>query len=226
MTTLPKIKVIALDFDNCIALAENGEGSEEVKDRAWFEVFPEIDRAQLSPVLEEIKQEIAGGKGDRKDIIERVLARFAPASLTPEEVAKRSDCFNRIVQEGIARISIPTPTRETLALLSRRFPLYINTATPRDAAIESASALKLYPYFKAVLGRPGTKADNLRAIVRTEKTQPHGLLFVDDQQSGWEAAQEVGCRFIGIRTKRNTPWTTPQLFPIISSFSELSALLS
>lgn len=226
MKTPHKIRTLVLDFDNCIVLDENGEGSEEVKDRAWFEVFPEIGRAQLLPVLEEIKHEIAGGKGDRKDIIERVLARFAPASLNPEEVAQRSDCFSRIVQEGIAHISISTPTRETLALLSRRFPLYINTATPRDAADESISALGLHSYFKAVFGRPGTKAENLRFIIHAEKIPPQGLLFVDDQQSGWEVAQEVGCRFIGIRTKRNTFWTTLQLFPILSEFSELSTLLS
>lgn len=226
MTTPFQIRTIALDFDNCIALSESGEGSEEVKDRAWFEVFSEIPRTRLSLVLEEIKSEIAGGKGDRRDIIRRVLADCMPASLTAAEIERRAECFNRIVQKGIAHISIPAATRNTLALLAHRFPLYINTATPRDAAEESISALELHSYFKSVLGRPGTKADNLRSIIHVEKIQPSELFFVDDQQSGWEAAQAVDCQFVGIRTKRNTLWTTPQPFPVISSLSELSALLS
>lgn len=221
MNTPFQIRAIALDFDNCIALSESGEGSEEVKDRAWFEVFSEIERTRLSSILEAVTQNIAGGKGDRRDIIRRVLADCMPAFLTAAEIERRAERFNRIVQEGITRVQIPASTRETLALLARRFPLYVNTATPRDAAIESISALELHSYFKAVLGRPGMKADNLRSIIHVEKIQPSELLFVDDQQSGWEAAQEGDCRFIGIRTRRNTRWSTPQPFTVISSLSEL-----
>ena len=219
------IRVIALDFDNCIALEENGEGSEEVKDRAWFTVFPEIERVKLSQAFGKIQQKIAGGKGDRRDVIEFVFARFCTAPVTEEEISNRSFRFNNEVQDGIKKIRIPDSTKKTLQALSKRFPLYINTATPRDVAQESLRVLGLLGYSKEVLGRPGTKSENLRSILRAEQIQSEELLFVDDQPSGWESAHEVGCQFIGIRTKRNTTWDTPQPFHIISSLAELCRLI-
>ena len=84
-------KVLVLDFDNCIVLDEKiGTGSEEVKDEAWFTVFPEYSRVELEPVLEQAKKDIAGGKGDRKDIVERVSKHFNVAEeKIPQEIITR-----------------------------------------------------------------------------------------------------------------------------------------
>jgi len=66
---MTKVKVVVFDFDNCIALNETtGEGSEEIKDQAWFEVFAEYAPETLAPVLKAAQLAIAAGIGDRQDI--------------------------------------------------------------------------------------------------------------------------------------------------------------
>ena len=222
------IKVIVFDFDNCIVLDEKTRtGSEEVKDGAWFEVFSEYNRAELDTVVEKVKRDIAGGKGDRKDIAARVLKHFGfPESEIPQEVPRRCQRFDEIIQEGIKRISISDATRESIAELAERFPLYINTATPREAALESLAVLRIAGFFKAVYGRPGTKVGNLREILAAESATPSEMLFIDDQESGRKAGEEIGCTFVGMQTARNKLWNeTPQPFPIIKSFKEISHLL-
>ncbi len=180
-----QIKAIALDFDNCIILdEETRKGSEEVKDEAWFTVFPEIDRETLTSVLEKVKKEIAGGKGDRKDIARRVQRHFClglnTASTSAEEInhklnqlleqeaAARCNAYNRTVQEGIKEIGVSEQPRQALDELSKKMPVFVNSATPRDGILESINALGIRDYFTEVYGRPGTKVENLQNIVAAE----------------------------------------------------------
>ena len=85
----------------------------------------------------------------------------------------------------------------------------------------------LAQFFKGVYGRPGTKAGNLQAIITAESVKPDEVLFVDDQPSNYEVAKEIGCQFVGIRTKRVRLWhETPQPFPLINSLSEILNIVS
>lgn len=223
-----KTKVIVLDMDNCILLDDTtGKGSEELKDEAWFEIYPEYERAALEPALEEAKKIAAGGKGDRKDIVRWLCRHFGvPEDKIPAEIILRCDNFNNVVQNGIKNLEISERTRKSLALLSLRAPLYVNTATPRENAQESLEALGLSTFFKEILGRPGTKIGNLRDIISRENIDPNELLFVDDQYGGYLAAEEAGCRFVGIHTAKNKAWhNTPQPFPIIRLLEELNKFL-
>ena len=219
-----KTKTIVLDFDNCIALdADTRIGSEEIKDEAWFAVYPEYERYILEPLLENAKKKVAGGKGDRKDIVAELGRHFGVSEASiAQEIIKRCDKFNQVVQNGIKTINISARTRNALSELSARLPLYINTATPRENALESLDALGLTLYFKEVYGRPGTKVQNMLSVISAESIKPDELLFVDDQQSGYLAAHEAGCNFIGIHTAKNKTWhqgTHP--FPIIYFLDEL-----
>jgi len=234
-----QIKALALDFDNCIILDEKTrKGSEEVKDEAWFSVFPEIARVELEPVLEKIKKEIAGGKGDRKDIVTSVYSRFLseltgktsiPSIATAymeTEIMMRCDRYNYFVQEGIKRIGVSVETRRTIEKLSLQLPIYINTATPSGAILQSLDSLTLTKYFKGVLGRPKSKVENLFSIMASEDlARPTELLFVGDSTSDLAAAEKAGCLFVGMHTKRNKAWHTSTTFPLIFSLSELVLMI-
>ena len=125
------------------------------------------------------------------------------------------------------KIGVSEQTRAALAKISQMgIPIYVNTATPKEAAVESLDALGLSSLIKGVYGRPGTKLGNLQSIVRAEHVDPGDVLFVDDQPTGYAVAQEVGCQFVGIHTERNKSWhDAAQPFPIIRSLSELPALV-
>ena len=220
-------KVIVFDFDNCIALNERtGEGSEEIKDRAWFEVFPECDPQKLDVIIEQVQQEIAGGKGDRKDIALRVLSHFdlVVEENMSDELARRCGRFDEVVQHGIRLLGISPTAVSTLNKLSEEYLLYINTATPRETILETLEAAGL-TCFLGVYGRPGTKVSNLGDIASMEGICFGKMLFVGDMPGDRDAAKQVGCRFIGIRTKRNTEWHAPQPFLVLRSIAELKKVL-
>jgi len=225
---MPHTKAIAFDLDNCIILDEKtGTGSEELKDEAWFEVFKEYDRPILSNALEISKNRIAGGKGDRADVVMDILTHFGIAtSDAQKQINSRCTVFNDFVQRGMQKIKISATTRECLSSLALSIPLYVNTATPKENALQSIRLLGIEAYFKDILGRPKTKVENLQAIINTEHIASHELLFIDDQKSGWTAAQETGVRFVGITTKRNTAWNAGTPFPLIRSIAELKNVIS
>lgn len=215
-------QVIVFDFDNCIALdPHTGEGSEEVKDRAWYDVFPEHDPVILAEVLENAQRAFAGGKGDRKDIAGMILDRFGFAGCVSEEAIRRCSRFEDIVQEGIKRIIIPPEVHRAILRITQRIPLYLNTATPVEAMQKTLRALRL-DLFKGVYGRPYTKVENLRLIANAEHASFREMIFVGDSKGDYDAARKVGCWFIGVRTKRNSAWRKSQPFPTIGSLAELA----
>ncbi|GEM_PF-1992187 len=224
------IKCLVLDLDNCTLLDEKtGRGSEEIKDEAWYVVYPEYSREELDNAMREAKSKLslATGQADRQDVVREICRYFHVADKEIEgEVVRRCMAFNQEVQKGIAKIEISEQTRDALGELSQKIPIYVNTATPKEAAMESLDALGLTSLLKSVYGRPGTKLENLKAIVEAEGLTPSQVLFVDDQPTGWAVAQQVGCRFVGIYTERNKAWyDKPQPFPIVHSLLELPSLL-
>jgi len=191
---LKDIKVVVLDFDNTIV-----KGSEEAKREAWYEVFPDYDTEELNNVLNKANEIIAGGKGDRRDVIKIVLEHFGVGYDEIEnEIDKYSELFNEIVQKVIVSIGVKPEDRKAIEVLSRETNLYVNTATPIKNSRESLEALGIIDLFKGIYGRPGNKVSNLNEIISIENIRPSELLFVGDQKSDLDAAKEVNCKFVGV----------------------------
>ena len=220
------IKAIVFDFDNTLILDEKTRrGSEELKDEAWPKVFSEYGSDLIVFHYERAKKKTIGGKADRKDVFEEICRNLGiPEAEIPAEIVRRSAHFNRLLQEGIKKIGISPQAREALVNLSQRMPLYINTATPVEYLLESLNLLGLVYVFKAVYGRPGTKLENMRAIISAESVSSGEILFVDDQEASWAISQEIGCRFVGMHTARNAWRKESQPFPVVRSIEELLRL--
>lgn len=218
-------RVYVLDLDNTVILCEDGTGSEEVKDGAWYQVFPELVPEYLGQVIAEVQQEIKGGKGDRQDIARRVCQYMGvPEDQVEQTVDERCRAFDDVVQRGILEVGVTPENRAALDILSKEATIYINTATPEEPVRQSLEALGLLAIAVGVLGRPGTKISNLRKIVELEQVDPGIITFVGDSESDFQAAQEVGCNFVGIWTQRNTAWHDSGVLPfqLIHSLAELN----
>jgi phosphoglycolate phosphatase-like HAD superfamily hydrolase len=222
---LQGIRVVVLDMDNCLIIEqETRTGPEEIKDGAWKIIFDDFPEADLTEVIEKVKREIAGGKGDRWDIVRKVLAVFSGGKKVSEEmVRERVDRFGRMVREGSLKIGVPEEHRKMLRKWQEGgFRLAINTATPRSEAAEILEGLGVLGYFRSVHGRPETKVDGLRAILNEETAKPKEVVFVGDQDGDWLAAKEIGCWFVGMLTRRNSKWDNDEEeFSKIKSLAEL-----
>lgn len=222
-TIISGIKVVVLDFDNNVILdLQTRRGSEEVKKEAWHKVFPDYDKEELKETIKKANKVIAGGKGDRRDVIKMILEHFEVSSKTEKEINNYSDLFNEIVQKGVISIGIPKENRRAIEQLSQKTNLYINTATPTDQSKVSLQLLGVINLFKGIYGRPANKIQNLKEIIKNEGINPNELLFVGDQNTDWEAAKETGCQFVGMDTVDNVAWRERrQSFNIIYSLEEL-----
>lgn len=218
-----KEKVLVVDLDNCLFLDEKTrKGSEEVKDEAWLKVFGECDRKNLELVLDEIKTELSGGKGDRKDITLKVCEIFNLPK-TEEDIGRRCRFFSETVKKGILKIGVSRDNKKALGLISKKIPVYVNTATPKDQAREILKDLDILKFFKDIYGRPETKMENMNLIIKREKINPKECLYIDDQEGGYLIAQEIGCGFKGMYTAKNIKWHIKNklTFSVIYSLLEI-----
>ena len=215
------ITTIVFDFDNVIVLGKDGTGSEEIKDATWPEVFG-TDWERVKDAFPVFLKKWSGGKGSRFDIVRDALTHLNFQGDTEREVSRLCDDFNWRVQEGILKLGVLPETREFLVKLSKRFPMFINSATPVAAMRETLAKLGIGNVFTEVYGQEGGKEESIRHAMRAVgETDPEKTLFVGDLPTDFEAAKKVGCRFVGAATKRNGWKERPQEFPVVTTVSEL-----
>lgn len=209
------IRAIAFDFDGVIS-----PGGELLKLRAW-DLLATTENEQFQKELIATRTALVDGKRNRFSVISATLSAcgFSAESipLATEQLAGR---YNDIVQKLLFETGIPVSTHETLATLSSKLPLYINSATPENAVQESCERLGVRKFFKKIFGQPTGKVENLQRILATEHITPHELLFVGDSPIDVGAAHACGCSFIGIANASNN-WSLKESFSTISSIEEL-----
>ena len=222
MLKLPmgRIKVIVFDHDGVIVRL-----SELVKQGAWGFVahHPDIgDRA----VVAEAEVFYGRAKGNRYDILKRVFERLGKsAAEIPVLVAKHAERFNQVVQEGIRSLGVLPEDRAALEALAKKYPLYVNTGTPEEAIRETLERNGIRQCFKAVLGQPQGKVENLMRVLAAERITPGEMVFVGDSAWDHEAAEEVGCRFIGLANLWNGWQEQEKPFPLVSSLGEIVTVI-
>lgn len=220
------IHAVIFDFDNVLVLRLDGTGSEEVKDNAWPQVFG-AKWETLKPVFSEIVQRFSGGRGSRFDIAQSALKHLGvPEQEIIPEAERMCRHFNKIVQAGIVEIGVSPEVRGVLEKIAGRLPLFINSATPTAAMHETLEKLGIAHFFREVYGQEGGKTESIRrAMTAIGTVHPEHVLFVGDSPTDYEAAQTVGCQFIGVATGRNGWGMGRQSFPVISGVHELEQFI-
>ncbi len=208
--------VYVLDFDNVVV-----RGSEEMKAHAWREVLAPYGSPAL-PLLAEAERLYGRGKGgDRFDILRHVFSGLGTSGeALASSVAAASARFDDIVQAYIRTTGIDSTDREAIKVLARRRAVYVNSATPREALTHAVHSIAP-GLFTGIFGRPASKIENLREIAAQEHVSPQEVLFVGDSDADWNAAEEFGCRFLGLSTPENG-WTEKEKpFRIIGHLREV-----
>ncbi len=223
-----KNTVIIFDADGVIF-----PGGENMKDEAWDRMItrhphPEhTTRSEWAAAITAARGEFGAGKGtgSRFDIIALALTETGlPSTNSNELVHTWAQTYNDMVQGMILELGVYPETLIALTTLSRSgHPLYVNTATPTGAIIESLQALHLLSFFTGVYGQPESKVQNLQLIAERESVPITSMVFIGDGSGDIRAATEVGCRFVGVANDSNN-WSN-QSFPLIRRLDELLILL-
>jgi phosphoglycolate phosphatase-like HAD superfamily hydrolase len=192
---MARLRSVVFDFDGVLV------DSNAVKRNAYFQIF-----AGTGASDELIGQTLLSqGDGDRYQIIAAILAGMVAAGLLAAEragtgaVSELAAAYNGICEEYAASCAAIGGAEEALRALDERYGLYVNSATPEEPLRRIVARRGWAPHFRAVLGRPRSKAENLGLAMAREGCGPDATLLVGDGRHDLAAARLVGCHFIGVR---------------------------
>jgi phosphoglycolate phosphatase-like HAD superfamily hydrolase len=186
------LRCIIFDFDGVLV------DSNAIKRNAFFHIFAEHDREGriVAQTLD------SHGDGDRFEIIRAILVAL---SRVADEIAvqRYAEAYNAICEEAVALCPAIPGSVDALAALAPHYQLYISSATLEEPLRRIVMRRGLQKYFTDVFGRPGSKISHLQAIMEREGVAEAQMVFVGDGRRDIQAAQAIGCHFIGIRNAWN-----------------------
>lgn len=184
------IRCVVFDFDGTLV------DSNRIKRRGFLDV---ADGYPNGPTLMK-------GILERDDAGDRfwIFDRFAEAlsmEISSEELAGR---YTRSCEEQISVApEIPGTTAALRELRLAGRGLYVNSATPVEPLRKLIDLRGMASWFDGVFGAPKGKVENLETIMAGRGCARSETVMVGDGESDRVAAEQVGCRFIGIRNDLN-----------------------
>ena len=194
------IKVIVFDFDGVLV------DSNVLKKGAFVELFSDNPRVQAVAVgvLNTFWQKT------RLEALREIFRKLGEdEGNTARLVNSYNERYNKIVIEKIANMGLIPGVLKALEELSKKYILYVNSATPTEPLLRTAKVLGIERFFKGICGVEGfapilhSKKDNLEKIMKAENAVGDDVLFVGDGDADLAAAEEYNCNFIGIANQTN-----------------------
>jgi len=186
------VRCLVFDFDGVLV------DSNAVKREAYFEALRPVGAPPS--LVEKILSD--NRHGDRYVVIREVIRKLpggAVGEVAERRVEECADRYNAICEEFTATCREMAGASDTLRRLSARYALYVNSATPEGPLRRVVERRGWGAYFRDVLGRPRTKAENLREIIAREGLQPTEVVMIGDGAVDLDAARACGCAFVGLR---------------------------
>jgi phosphoglycolate phosphatase-like HAD superfamily hydrolase len=182
------IKTIILDFDGVIV------ESVDIKTDAFKELFKKYTDKFEQIINYHLKNNALSRYIKFKFIYEDILKKDYTENVK-KELGK---AFSNIVFQKVIDCPYVSGAEEFLKKYSKKFPLYIVSATPQEELKRIISARQLTKYFKQVFGTPpGNKIDYIKNILSSENIKPNEAIYIGDMLKDFEIAQETGVLFIG-----------------------------
>lgn len=196
------IKAVVFDLDNTLLLSEKCKHDTMREVAAQYEGGLEV----LETVPWDSRTAPKGVTVTRHTIFAGVAHGLHARGVTGLEgetadaFGKRlCDTFTTLLDERLLHaVEVAGATAMLLQLHEAGIPCYVNTATPQEPAQRVIEQRDWQSYFRAVLGAPGTKEENLATAAAAEGLSPEHVVHVGDGNNDCMAAHAFGCRFIGV----------------------------
>ena len=182
--------IFIFDFDGVLADSVN------IKTLAFRELYKEYGDSVLSKVVEHHN---ANGGMSRFEKFKYYHQNFLKIDLNEEDIEELSNKFSGLVIESVIRCSEIRGAEEYLKKSYRNNKLlFVNSATPEPEIREIIKRRRMNAYFTGVFGSPKSKLDNLRVILSDYNIEVDQIVFFGDALSDYDAANSLGCMFVGI----------------------------
>ena len=185
--TVLRPRALVLDFDGVIL------ESVDLKTKAMRRLF--ADHPAHLDAIARYHTDNAGMS--RYDKFRHFYETLFREPLPDEEMNRLDRAFGALVAGEIDVCPFVAGAPAFLEARAAELPLFIASGTPQPELRDIVARRGLAPLFAGVYGSPASKAHHLRAIAAQLQTPPATLLFVGDGRQDFDAAAEVGSRFIG-----------------------------
>ncbi len=177
---------IIFDFDGVIL------ESVPVKTEAFRQLFA------FSPnhIDEIVRFHQDNGGMSRFDKFRRIYQNILHEPLSEDQFKRLSDRFSLLVENEVIDAPFVEGAAELLQTISKKYSLYIVSATPQDELIRIAQTRKISDFFQGIFGSPLKKRDHIIRIIQENRFDPNKVLFIGDAVNDWEAAISCGVKFI------------------------------
>jgi HAD superfamily hydrolase (TIGR01549 family) len=181
------IETIILDFDGVIL------ESVSVKTEAFRNLFS-FAPEHIDEIIQYHKD---NGGMSRYDKFRHIYKCILRRDLNQQKFKELSEKFADLVFQEVIKTPFVPGANDFLERYYATIDLYVVSATPEEELIRIIQARKTSHYFINVYGAPRKKADCIREIIKLKGSCRNNVIFVGDAKNDFEAAQEVGVRFIG-----------------------------
>jgi phosphoglycolate phosphatase-like HAD superfamily hydrolase len=193
------IRYLVFDFDGVLV------DSNAIKRDAYYQIFATLKGADK--VVDSCLETCADG--NRLDVLGCICQELQNKGMLAiqrsftEIVADYIHQYGEICETNTITCSEIAGVSVCLPRLSQRFALYIDSTTLEEPLQRVVRQRHWEPYFRAVLGSPRTKVENLNWILEQEGIAGNEVVFVGDGMRDLVAARACGCHFIGVRNPFN-----------------------
>lgn len=190
--------IVVFDFDGVLV------DSNRLKREAYHRVFNGLDADKVIVRCLNEQPQAHRYEQIRRIVLELVAEGRLRGSTNLDQCVDRHGAeYTRICQAETARCDEIPGASSVLPALAADYPLYINSSTWEASLRRVVERRGWSDLFRAVLGAPHSKIENLQSIMLWETADARDVVFVGDSHGDYEAALSSGCRFVGIRNEQN-----------------------
>ncbi len=183
-----KYRHIIFDFDGVLA------DSNEIRFEGFVDLFADIGDELLERFMTFVK---ANGGLSRYGKIRHLHNEILCRSISESEVISLAEQYSHLVMDKIIQAEPVTGSLEFLAEHGDRFDLAVISGSDQEELREVCRARGIADHFKAILGSPVEKQENIESLLASEGWDPQACVYVGDSQNDYDAAIGAGIDFIG-----------------------------
>tara|TARA_B100001758_G_C18415274_1_gene619034 strand:- start:223 stop:864 length:642 start_codon:yes stop_codon:yes gene_type:complete len=188
------IKVVVFDFDGTLV------DSNEIKKDIFFDIAEDFIKGSSDTMRDILSRN--KGHMTRYEIFDELLNRYRDKEMQEDEIHSSLDMlvekYTLISEKEVGSAKEIDGARNILDSLYKRFPLFINSATPTETLKRIIKHRRWSSYFRDIFGSERTKLENLEAIRDLEDVKRSDMIMIGDSNDDYFAARDFNCHFIGL----------------------------
>jgi phosphoglycolate phosphatase-like HAD superfamily hydrolase len=179
---------IIFDFDGVLA------ETNEIRFQGFTVLFRDLPQDVMARFMDFVR---ANGGLSRYAKIRHLYESILCKPVTEDEVAALARQYSDLVMQKVIEADAVEGSVEFLAEHRGRFEFAVVSGSDQEELRLVCRARGIEGYFRAILGSPREKRENITDLLAREGWDPRESVYVGDSRNDYRAAVEAGIDFIG-----------------------------